>query len=342
MKSKINDIRDLAKALDLSTTTVSRVLNGKGDAYRIKAETQERVRQAAVKFSYTPSKVARGLKMAKTDTIGLIIPDISNPFFAEVAHGVEREARIKGLSLILCDSGDDTLVEKNLIDLLLSHKVDGMIIAPIGIDYTHIIQTYQSGIPIVLVDRCYPELGLPCINSDNYHGGLDAVNYLISVGHRRIACIQGVPKTHPAIERVRGYSDALRNHGIPVNKSLIVGDDFSIKTGYMETRILFSMDEPPTAIFALSNLIGLGVIKAVEELGLNIPENVSLIAFDEQPYSAYLGTPMSTIDQKKSEMGQLAVDVLLKYISDKESQTKIVNMTLKTQLIKRNSVKFIT
>ena len=279
--------------------------------------------------------------MSRTDTLGLIIPDISNPFFADIAQSIEKEARSNGYSLILGDSSEDQMVEKELIRLLLSHKVDGIIIAPVGTDYKQIIQTYNSGMPLVVIDRCFPEIGLPFITSDNYQGGYDAVNYLISMGHRKIACIQGILKSRPTTERVRGYKEALCNSGIPLDDNLIVGDNYNTENGYKQTRILFSMEDPPTAIFALSNLIGLGVIKAAEEMGLNIPENISLISFDEQPYSAFLGTPMTTIDQKKNEMGQLAVDVLLKYIGNKEYRKKVINMTLKTNLIIRDSVKRI-
>jgi len=341
MKPVVNDIRDLAEVLGLSITTISRVLNGKAKRYRISSQTQQRVLQVAKDYNYVPNKLARGLKLARTETLGLIIPDISNPFFADIAQSIEKEARAKGYMLILCDSREDQGVEEELISLLLSHKVDGIIIAPVGTDYKHIIHTYKSGMPLVMVDRCLPDIGLPFITSDNYQGGIDAVNYMISMGHRKIACIQGIPKSRPTIERIRGYRDALRSNGIPIDNSLIVGDNYSTVNGYNQTRILFSMENPPTAIFALSNLIGLGVIKAVEEIGLSIPEDISLIAFDEQPYSAFLGTPMTTIDQKKNEMGQLAVDVLLKYIGDKEYQGKVVNMTLKTILIIRDSVKKI-
>jgi LacI family transcriptional regulator len=337
----VNDIRDLAGILSLSITTVSRVLNGKAKKYRIKAETQQRVLQAAREYNYVPNKLARGLKMSRTDTLGLIIPDISNPFFADIAQSIEKEARLKGYSLILGDSGDDQMVETDLIKLMLSHKVDGIIIAPVGIDYKHIILTYNSGMPLVVIDRCFPEIGLPFITSDNYQGGNDAVNYLIAMGHRKIACIQGIPKSRPTVERVRGYKDALRGHGIPIDDSLVVGDNYTIENGYKQTRILFSMEDPPTAIFALSNLIGLGTMKAVDEMGLKIPDNLSLISFDEQPYSAFLATPMTTVDQKKSEIGQLAVNVLLKYIDNKEYRKKLVHMTLKTNLIIRNSVRNI-
>ena len=159
MAKIVNDIRDLAGVLGLSITTVSRVLNGKAKKYRISEETQQRVMQAAKEYNYVPNKLARGLKLSRTDTLGLIIPDISNAF-ADIAQSIEKEARSNGYSLILGDSGEDQVVEKELIRFLLSHKVDGIIIAPVGTDYKQIIQTYNSGMPLVVIDRCYPEIGL--------------------------------------------------------------------------------------------------------------------------------------------------------------------------------------
>ncbi len=338
---KVTDIRDLAEILGLSVTTVSRVLNGKSLQYRIAKNTTQRVIEAAKEYNYIPNKLARGLKLEKTDTLGLIIPDIANPFFADIARSIEKQARSKGYLLILCDSNEDQKIEKDLINLLISHRVEGIIIAPVGTEYETIIKTHKAGIPLVVIDRCSPEANVPSITSDNYQGGYNAANYLITMGHRNIACIQGIPGSQPNIDRVRGFKEAFKVNNLTVDESLIVGDDFGSDNGYMQTRILFSMNNPPTAIFALSNMISLGAIKAINEMGLQIPQDISLVSFDEQPYSAFLGTPMTTIDQKKSEMGQLSVDVLLKYINNEEYRKKMVNMTLKTNLIIRDSVKMI-
>lgn len=336
------NIRDLAALLDLSVTTVSRVLNGKAEKYRISLETEKRVLQYAKEHNYIPNKIARGLKMSRTDTLGLVIPDIANPFFADLAKSIELEARGKGYSIMLCDSREDFTVEKELIDLLLGHKVDGIIIAPVGTSFDHLVQIYEYGIPLVIVDRYSPEMELPYITSDNYQGAYDAVSYLVSMGHRRIACIQGIQNSQPNKERVRGYAEALKKNGLEPERSLIIGEDFSIENGYKQTRILFSIENPPTAIFALSNLISLGVIKAIGEIGLKIPENVSLISFDEQPFSAYLETPLTTIEQKKSEMGQIAVNVIINEMDKKrngDTPGKTVKMKIKTSIIKRESVK---
>jgi len=339
-KKATPNMREMADLLGLSVTTVSRVLNGKAKKYRISPITEARVLKVIKENNYIPNKIARGLKMAKTDTLGLVIPDIANPFFADLAKSIEFEARLKGYSIILCDSGEDISVEKELTDLLLGHKVEGIIIAPVGTSFDHLLRVRESGVSIVVVDRFAPELELPYVTSDNYQGAFDAVNYLISMGHRKIACIQGINNSQPNKERVIGYIDALEKRGLELDKSLIMGEDFSTETGYKQTRILFSTDNQPTAIFALSNLISLGVIKALNEIGLKIPDDVSLICFDEQPYSAFLNTPLTTIEQKKSEIGQIAVNVIINEMENKsEENRKSVKMKIKTNLIIRESVK---
>lgn len=336
---EVIDIKQLADILKVSTTTVSRVLNGKGEKYRISNETSKRIFEAAKKFNYSPNKIAKGLKTAKTDTIGLIIPDISNPFFSDIARSIETELRVRKYSMILCDSRDDEYVEKELITLLQSHKVEGIIIAPVGVYSDHLVDIYETGFPIVIIDRSFPNIKLPCITSDNFQGGFEAVNYLISLGHKKIACIQGIPQSQPSIERISGYRKAFEANGLKIDETLIIGDDYSIENGYRQTRILFSTNNPPTAIFALSNLISLGVIKAAKEIGLLIPDDLSIVSFDEQPYSEYLWTPMTTISQKKNEMGRLAIDILFKYIEKREFWEKGINIRLKTDIIYRNSVK---
>ena len=339
IKKEVKNIRDLANILGLSITTVSRVLNGKAKSYRISSETEQRVLLAVKKYNYMPNKLARGLKMEKTETLGLIIPDIANPFFSYISKSIASEARIKGYSLILCDSEENQSIENELINLLISHQVDGIIIAPVGTNFEHLNQVHQSGVNLVVVDRYSPDFMLPYITSDNCQGGLDAVNYLISMGHTKIACIQGIPDSQPNRERVNGYIRAHEINHIPLDRDYILGESFSVENGYKQTMILYSEDDPPTAIFALSNQISLGVLMAINEMGLNIPHDVSLISYDEQPYSAHLGTPLTTIEQKKKEMGQLAVNYLVKNIDNKELKNKPFNIKLKTSLIIRSSVK---
>ncbi|HKL31977.1 MAG TPA: LacI family DNA-binding transcriptional regulator [Tangfeifania sp.] len=338
MEKKVNNIKELAEKLELSPTTVSRVLNGKSKKFRISQKTSRKVLDGARKYHYSPNRIARGLKLEKTETIGLIIPDIANPYFGSIAKTIEVEARNSGYSIILCDSLDDEVTEAELLQLLAGRKVDGIIIAPTGKNSNHVTEIQQQGIPVMVIDRYLPGTNLPFVTTDNYLGGLLATQYFIDMGHRNIACIQGINGISANTDRVNGYRAALQKHGIPANESLILGTDFGEKNGYIQTKKLLTLPECPTAIFALSNLISLGTLRALKEAGLSVPDDISIVSFDEQPYSAFLTCPMTTVEQPREEIGKLAFLNLLEMIN-KESRKKTENLVLKPRLIIRESVK---
>jgi LacI family transcriptional regulator len=341
VQKKAKNIKELAAVLGISVTTVSRVLNGKADKYRISPVTGKKVLAAAREFNYYPNRIARGLRLEKTETLGLIIPDIANPFFSSIAKTIEFESRRHGYSLIFCDSLDDIQTETELLNLLASRKVDGIVLAPVGQSNNHLKDFLKRDIPLVIIDRHMPGIPVPFVTTDNYHGAVEAMEYLVSSGHKTIACIQGLRGISVNNERVRGYTDVLKRNGIPVDNSLISGDDFGEEKGYIQTRILMSREEPPTAIFALSNLISLGVLRALNETGLRIPGDISVVAFDDQPYSSFLASPMTTVDQPKEEIAKIAVNILLDYIR-KGSVDIDTGIMLKPKLIIRKSVKRIT
>ncbi len=335
-KPKVLGLKHLAGKLNLSITTVSRVLNGKSDEYRISRATREKVIQAAKEENYTPNRLARGLKTNKTETIGLIIPDIANPFFSSIAKSIEQEARKKGFMIMLSDSHEDIETETRILGLLQDQKVDGIIIAPVGTRKTHLEKIYQAGVPMVAIDRYFKNSAIPFVVSNNYAGSKEGVELLIKHGHEKIACIQGPPKTSPNRERVNGYRDALKESHIAVHEDYILGNNFGEKNGYVQGQMLLEHEEPPTAIFALSNLISLGVLRAIQEKGLQVPGDVSILSFDEQPYSQWLATPMTTIEQPKKEIGDKAIQLLLKQIENQDEGLE--SLFLKTRLIERKSV----
>lgn len=340
MNRKVNNIKELADQLQLSPTTVSRVLNGKSDMYRISETTSKKVIAAARKFNYYPNRIARGLKLEKTETIGLIIPDIANPYFGSIAKTIEVEAHHQGYSIILCDSLDDLDTETELLYLLAGRKVDGIIIAPTGKNNEHVVELQQQGMPIVVIDRYLPGTTLPYVTTDNFTGALMAVDHLIEKGHRKIACIQGIQGISTNSDRVKGYTTALQKNGIGLNEDWILGNDFGEENGYLQTKNLMALADKPTAIFALSNLISLGILRALKELGLTVPDDVSVVSFDEQPYSAFLACPMTTLEQPREEIGTLAFELLLKGIGD-GSFSSSNGITLQPRLIVRESVKII-
>ena len=333
-------LKSIAKIIGCSDTTVSRVLNGKASQYRISQKKAREILQVAEELNFTPNRLARSLRTRQTQTLGLVIPDISNPFFASIARHVERESRKLGYSVIVADTEEETDLEIKAVNLLKSRNVDGMIISPVGQSVAHLEKHYQAGMPIVVIDRYFPDSPLPFVASDNYNGSKQAVAYFIQNGHRKIACIQGLPYTSPNTDRVRGYRDALTDAGIAVEERLIVGNSFGEENGYLETKLLLQQNPRPTAIFALSNLISLGALRAVAEESLNIPHDISIIAFDDQPYHDYLATPMTTVAQPNSEMGQMAMKLLHNQMQNLDKD-QAAGIMLPTKLIIRQSVKNI-
>jgi len=330
-------LKNIAIKAGVSIPTVSRVLNGKSKRYRISEETKELILKVAKELNYSPNQLARGLRLKRTNTIGYITPDISNPFFSNIARVVEKYARKLGYSIILCDSEEDTDIEKDSIQLLIDRKIDGLIISPVGQSIEHL---KDKNIPIVLIDRYFPELDFPYVTSDNYKGAFEATAYLLECGHTRIAYIQGLKNTSPNNERVNGFKDAHKTFGVPLDETLIVGNNFGEENGYLEMKLLLKRRNVPTAVFAGSNLISLGALRALAEENLKVPDDISMISFDDQPYSRFLATPMTTVAQSGSQIGQLATKILIDLIeTNKQFEPK--GILLPTTLIKRNSVKVI-
>jgi LacI family transcriptional regulator len=328
----------IANKSGVSVTTISRVLSGQAARYRISKETEEAVRKLAKDHAFVPNQLARGLRLKKTLTLGLVIPDFSNPFFASIAQQVAIGTHKHGYSVIVCDSEDSTELEMKSLGILQSRHVEGIVLCPVGQSGEHLKEFVNGRLPIVLVDRFFPRLPLPYVSSDNSASARRATELLISNGHRRIACLQGLRDTSPNEFRVRGYREALTANHLPVDEGLIVGDSFTEQSGYIETKLLLKTASDVTAILALSNLNALGAIRALTEEKRKIPDDVSVVSFDEQPYSAYLSTPMTTVSQPYSEMGEVAVKLLFDQIQSSRPQTK-GGILLPTSLIVRDSVR---
>ena len=337
--SKIT-LKDIAQKTNFSVTTVSRVLSGRASKFRISKKTEEIIFAAAKEENFTPNQIAMSLRTSKTYTIGLIIPDITNPFFANIAQQIEQEARNDNYAIILSNSSESTTNEIKSVQTLQNRDVDGFIISPVGKESEHIKSLYENNKPVVLIDRYFPGLTIPYVATDNYKGAFEAVSYLIKTGHKKIACIQGFEASLTSQERTRGYKDALKSGNIPVKNYFLQGEGFDIENGYLSTKLLLNQSNIPTAIFAQGNLIALGAISAMKEEGYKIPDDISLISFDDQPYAAYLSTPLTTIKQRSSEIGKIAIRMLLEQIEHgqpKESKS----ILLPPSMVFRDSVKII-
>lgn len=331
-------LEDIAKKAGVSVSTVSRILNKKTKKYRISPKTESLVLKLAKGLNYTPNQLARGLRLKRTHSIGLIVPDISNPFFAAVTRAVQRAAHEMGYSLMVCDTDEDESQEIAHIKVLRSKGVDGMVVMPVGQSGVHLQQLIKDGLPLVVLDRIFDDLPCDSVVIDNYKGAYEAVEYLVKNGHARIAIIQGLPNTYTNKGRLSGYRDALKANNIELDPRLIVGRDFRQESGYIETKILLSLEPRPTAIFATSDLITLGALEAINEEGLHIPQDLSLIAFDDIDHVNFFTTPLTTISQPKEIIGEVAIKLLTEKIKN-HNKGESRRIMLSSRLVERNSVR---
>lgn len=305
-------IKDVAAKVGVSSQTVSRVLNQRPD---VASTTREKVLQAMTDLNYRPSGIARSLRLKSTGTLGLIVPDSSNPFFAELGRAIESAAFENGYSLMLCNSDGKLEREALYLDVLIQKQVDGLIfVAANRSSRLHL--AIHSGLPMVLVDRDIDGGAFDTVLTDNVEGGRIATSYLISLGHERIGCISGPSGLPTSKARLQGYRRALEEHKIPFAKELVVPGDFRYQGSYRIMRRLLSLPTPPTAVFATNDLMAVGSIACALSSGLRVPEDISVIGFDDIPLASFLNPRLTTVSQPRSEMGKLAVTMLLERLEN--------------------------
>jgi LacI family transcriptional regulator len=328
-------ITDIAKKTGLSTTTVSRVINGKGEQYRISEASRKKIMEAVKEMRYVPNIYAANLRTGKSNTVALMVPSLNNPFFASIVSGLNAEIRKYGYITIISDSDENFENEKKELEQLIARNIEGLIIVPTGNQWRHIKELYDQQLPIICVDRYFEELDLPYVATDNYDGAFHATKCLINNGHVSIACIQGVRESTPNRLRVKGFKDALEESGI--SSYWVVGDDFTSQNGYLETKLLMQQKDRPTAIFALSNTIAMGCMKALKEENIRIPQDVSIITFDKHPYLDFLSTPLSYVAQPVDDIIQIAVKYLFSRMQNKDMN--VIKVLLKPQVVIKESIK---
>lgn len=325
-------IKDVARESGVNISTVSRSLSG---SYGVHPTTRERVLDAARRLKYRPNRVARGLATGRSNTIGLVISDIRNPYFAEVARGAEDAAHKAGCDLVLCNSDLDPDKQMRYVHSLVEKRVDGLIMNSVAtLNDEQQRQLVDANLPVVLLNR--PGTGVPfsTVAADNYAGGRLAAAHLLELGHTAIGHAGG-PKRHRNLaERAAGFLSALEEDG-RVTPAVIYGDP-SFIGGHEMGRQLVSDHPEVTAIFAGNDVIALGVIRAVMEAGKRVPEDVSIIGFDDIELASLLQPPLTTIRQPKHEMGRIAVEILLRHRGS-EVDAPAENHVLQVVLIKRES-----
>ncbi|MBU3203815.1 LacI family DNA-binding transcriptional regulator [Clostridium algidicarnis] len=333
-------ISDIAEKAGVSLATVSRVLNDSG---YVKEETRIRVQKVIKDLNYTPSAIARSLSKNKTNTIGVIVPDIVNPFFGEVIKGITEVAEKSGLNIILCNTDESKEKELRALKVLTEQRIQGIIIAPTSAEdefNSEYLKTLENmGIPIVLVDGNVKYTTFNGVFVDNIKGAYEATEALIKEGHRKIGVITGRMNSKPAKDRYLGYQKALLMNNISLDEKYTFYGDYKEETAYKITKDIIKMKDRPTALFVCSNMTTLGSLKAIYEEKINIPEDISLVAFDKVEILNILGFNISYVNGPSVEMGKLGMQMLVDILNNK-NKNEIRRITLLPNLVLKGSEKY--
>jgi LacI family transcriptional regulator len=333
-------ISDVAKQAGVSTATVSHVIN---DTRYVSDETREKVNNAILALGYAPSAVARSLVTKVSHIIGVVVSDVTNPFFPAAVRGIENVALSHRYNMVLGNTDEYPTREAEIVYLLARQRVDGLIIAPTGVHCPRLVALAESGVPIVQIDRTSPGLDAPLVGVDNEEGAYRAVSYLIGLGHRRIACLMGIEAISTQAERLKGWKRALQEAGLPVDERLIVRADprfygtlpdaagavAPVRPAPAREKMpdvdealgdLCSGPRPPTAVFALTNQLALGTLYALKARGLRFPEDISLVSFDDPDWAPLFSPPLTTVRQPAYQLGEAAASLLMKLINQEPAE----------------------
>lgn len=306
-------IREVAEHAGVSISTVSHVVN---DTRFVSEALRQRVQASMRTLDYRPNGVARSLRSGRSLTIGLMLPDSANPYFSEIARGIQDAALEHGYAVLLGNTDGDLDKEELYGDILLEKQVDGVILIAAGHSGNHIETLRRRGVPIAVVDRDSPDSHVDSVQIDNLRGGLLATEHLIALGHQRIACIAGPLDVYPSYDRVYGYFEALRRAGMAPDPALVVNSTFGAEGGYDAAQQLLTMAEPPSAIFACNDMMAIGAIGALTQCEIDCPTGLSLVGFDDIQLSRFTNPPLTTVSQPKLEMGREATRLLLERMAD--------------------------
>lgn len=332
-------MKDIAKLAGVSTSTVSHVIN---KTRFVSEEISERVNNAAKELNYyAPSALARSLKVNRTKTIGMLVTTSTNPFFGEVVKGVERSCYHKGYSLILCNTEGDNERMRESINTLLQKRVDGLILMCSSLEGERIdvFERYPD-IPVVVMDWGPMLFTSDKIQDNSLRGGYLAAKYLIDCGHEEVGCITGPLIKHQAQMRYEGYKRAMLEAELEFNANWIVESDFECEGGYQAFKKMVERGPLPSSIFVSNDMMAMGVINAANELGIQIPEQLSIIGYDDIHIAKFMSPSLTTIHQPKYRLGQAAVETLLRKLDDKSDEAQVVQ--LEPTLVERNSVKCLS
>ena len=322
-------IKDVAAEAGVSVATVSRVLN---DHPSVSPAARARVLAAVETLGYRPNAVARSLRTDQTRTLGLVISDVLNPYFTELARSVEEEARALGYSVIIGNADERPELQDHHVRTLLDRRIDGLLVSPTD-GGSPLMLDAAHATPMVFVDRWIPGVEVPVVRADGRTAVHDLVAHLHGLGHRRLAIIAGPAATTTGSERVAAFRDALREYGLPLPDAYIGQGDFQAASGRRATEEFLALPEPPEVVFAADNLMALGALDAIRARGLRVPDDIGLAAFDDIPWFVHTDPPITAIAQPTPELGRAAVRALVDRIEGRPPQS----VTLPARLVVRRS-----
>lgn len=326
-------IKEVAEHAAVSVATVSRVVNKNG---YVSDELRQRVLDAMKVLDYKPSALARSLRRQESMIIGVLVPGIHQPFFASLTFVIQKMLFASNYRALLCSSEEDAEKEATYVDMLVHQRVDGVIVAPTGRG-SETIKPLLSKVPVVLVDRDLPDLQLNRILADNYQGGYAAAKHLLDLGHRKIALIGGASYNIALEQRTNGAKQAFRDAGLELDSSMIIlHEQIEFEIGFRTARDLLRRKNRPTAIFAMTDVIAVGILHAASEIGLRLPDDLSVIGFDDIPLASYVIPALTTIAQPIQEMGETAAKLLLNRLKNGTSEP-YESITLNMKLMNRRS-----
>lgn len=325
---------DVAREAGVSTATVSYVVNN--GPRPVAPETRRRVLETIRKLNYKPNSIARNLRRQRTSALALIIPDNLNPFFAEVSRGVEKVAIENGYTVMLCHSDYQPERERQYVDVLRAERVAGVIWFPATVNREVANQLSEYGVPCVILDGEIPGSICPSVQADNWRGGYLAARHLLELGHSRMGYIARPFESHQTQERINGLQAALREYSVSEDQVLIARGGFRLEEGKAAAEHLLGMDPDLTAILGYNDMMAIGAMRAIYERGLRVPEDISVVGFNDIPQAAFTYPSLTTIRQPKFEMGMRGVRQLLDLIEGKVLSTGTATI-LEVELIVRES-----
>ncbi|GAB7053863.1 catabolite control protein A [Paenibacillus sp. YK5] len=330
-------IYDVAREAGVSMATVSRVVNNNPN---VKPQTRKKVFEAIERLGYRPNAVARGLASKKTTTVGVVIPDISNSIFSEVARGIEDIANMYHYNIILCNADKKKDKEIRVINTLLEKQVDGLLFMGGAITEEHIEAFKTSSVPVVLCATADEQKTIPSVDIDHEKAAYDAVQLLIQKGHRQIAMISGTLQDPTnGYARYQGYKKALEEAGIPLREDYVRIGNYRYESGLEVTKYFMELDERPTAIFAATDEMAIGAIHALQDSGLKVPDDVSVISVDNIRMASMVRPQLTTVAQPMYDIGAVAMRLLTKLMNkETKDASELTQVTLPHDIIQRNSV----